>query len=1255
MQKSSPNFCKIVLVLLLCIQSLQAQVSLTATSGTVSGSYTTLKGAFDAINAGTHTGDISVTITANTTESATATLNANGAGSANYSSMLIQPGGGGSRTVSGNINGAIVSLNGADNIIINGLNSGGNSLTIENSNTGTSSTALQFINGATSCIISNTSFKGSNASTTTYTHGVLTFSSGTNSNNQILYCNVGPSGSNKPSRCIVSGAGTNNNITINHCNIYDFSGGSGTGINDRHSAIYLYFGTTSAWTITNNSIYQTTSNALASEGIISMIYVRSGEGYNISNNYIGGTEPLCGGSKMTYSGVIKEFYIIELGSGMGNTTLTTINNNTIRNISMSSSSTSGSTNNSVPRFTTIHVRKGKVTINYNTIGSTTENGSISLTQTNSTFSLFYFLVPLAYSNYVVNVTNCNHNTIAGISISATYFDATGVHMESYTGNSLDSFSYNTIGSTTQSNSIEISRLTSSVTRNFYQSIFASAITSGARVVSNNTIQNISRGSSSSTDGMYGIYSFLDSGMISGNKIINMTSGGTGTVCGIQVSYSPDQTVTGNFISRIGCSGNTSTDVIGISNDYSGTNGPIYNNIINLGLKADGSSFTDCPFIGIRHRYSTDIYFNSVYISGTTGSRNSYAYLEYFNSNSRNIRNNIFVNERSNTAGSAKHYAAYFYGTTGLTVDYNDYYVSGTGGVLAYLSGDRTTLGALRTATSQDVNSMNTSPNFVSGGTNISDDYLCKNNLSGVAISGFTTDYNLLTRGLTPMMGALDGYYWRGNTSSDFATASNWIGGTVPPDNAYVIFDPSPVNHCVLDANHIIGNLINNQNNFGLDLNGFELSISGDINFTNNALIYAHNIGSKLRFVGSDTQQIPTGAIYQNQIHDLEIDNPFGLNIYDNDTILGTLTMTQGNLYLNGNTMVLGSSASSTGTLDYTDGRIYGTFSRWFGAVINSGNTGLFPLGYGDYDRFVTVEYGTQPATGGTLTATYNPVSMGTDGLPLYNIAPVGSCAMFDVTETSSEGYWIMDDGNSLSGGIYDITLVGEGFQNINDLCQLSAIKRSGFSPWFESGNHEEPTGTTGRPVLKRTSASGWSNWGFGAGSLNPLPVKFVGIKVICNGMDRIVRWQTIAEEHACTYIIESSMDGKEWNKIGALNGTGDYQNISTYRFNDANASGRFYRVRQIETDGEVSISNIAASNCTVEENIKISAFPNPVNDQLILTGMDQIGMVEIYDSNGKLVLSGEFDSETAIVSTSNLSAGVYHVKTTYSSLRFVKQ
>ena len=106
------------------IQKSFSQVDVTATIGTSSASYSTLKLAFDAINAGTHHGVITISITANTNEGTTpATLHSSGAGSASYTSVLIQPTVDGV-TISGNPSTGygVIQLNGADNVTINGDN-----------------------------------------------------------------------------------------------------------------------------------------------------------------------------------------------------------------------------------------------------------------------------------------------------------------------------------------------------------------------------------------------------------------------------------------------------------------------------------------------------------------------------------------------------------------------------------------------------------------------------------------------------------------------------------------------------------------------------------------------------------------------------------------------------------------------------------------------------------------------------------------------------------------------------------------------------------------------------------------------------------------------------------------------------------------------------------------------------------------------------------------------------------------------------
>jgi hypothetical protein len=99
-------------------------VNVTATAGTASATYATVKGAFDAINAGTHQGVITIGIANSTAEGATpAVLNSSGAGSASYTSILIQPTSDGVTVSGASPTGrGVIELNGADNVTINGDN-----------------------------------------------------------------------------------------------------------------------------------------------------------------------------------------------------------------------------------------------------------------------------------------------------------------------------------------------------------------------------------------------------------------------------------------------------------------------------------------------------------------------------------------------------------------------------------------------------------------------------------------------------------------------------------------------------------------------------------------------------------------------------------------------------------------------------------------------------------------------------------------------------------------------------------------------------------------------------------------------------------------------------------------------------------------------------------------------------------------------------------------------------------------------------
>ena len=120
-----------------------------------------------------------------------------------------------------------------------------------------------------------------------------------------------------------------------------------------------------------------------------------------------------------------------------------------------------------------------------------------------------------------------------------------------------------------------------------------------------------------------------------------------------------------------------------------------NNMVRLGVDATGTDVTAGVAInGISEQVAgTDnIYFNSVYIGGSNvgGSANSYAFVSTITTNTRNFRDNIFFNARSNGgAGTGKHYAVRVGGTApnpaGLTINNNVYFANGTGAVFGFFN------------------------------------------------------------------------------------------------------------------------------------------------------------------------------------------------------------------------------------------------------------------------------------------------------------------------------------------------------------------------------------------------------------------------------------------------------------------------------------------------------------------------------------------------------------------------------------------
>ena len=786
-------------------------VHVASTLGTLSADYYTLHDAADAVNTGTHQGTITVTINGSIIETGSVVFNASGSGSSGYTSISIYPTATG-LSVSGNMATPLIDLNGADNVTIDGrVNASGSAKDLTISNTNTSTTAgtstIRFINDACANTVKYCILKGSSTATTN--SGVIYFATAGsgpgNDNNTVdqndITCALD---ANRLVNVIyaygTSGKENSGNVISNN-NIFNFMrrGAYSNGL--------LIYQNNTAYTVSGNSFYETTTFVpTASGGIYFMIWINNtGVNYIISGNYIGGTSASCGGSALTKTSSPQydsEFNGIYLNTGAGSAS--NIQGNTIANITWNNSGNG--------RCTGIETEGGGDfnigTTAANTIGASTGNGSLTYSyQTGGAF--FYGMYLISHGTTIVS-----NNILGSITGANTSDHSTSVYGIYKPGYGTTTIINNSIGSTTTANSIQTSStsimdaqnvvgiscsgnavISNNVIANLHNSstayegqVAGISTSSGAFTVANNTVRDLSIANyntySENHASVIGICNWSNSNAhtISGNKIYNLSNtynSFSGCIIGLFFNASSaGSTVSGNFIYGLAVApGATDGNIYGIKIEGGATT--YSNNIVSL------VGNTRTTIYGI---YETGIsgnnnnfYFNTVYLGGTlaSGSTNkSYALYSAVTTNTRDFRNNIFSNARSTTGGASLHYSAWFnYAVnTNLTLDYNDYYASGTGGVMGYYNSANAT--TLPLVTGNDANSISVNPNFPSAGGTLAANYKVTAGLPGTASgTGISTDFAGTARSLTaPTMGAYEYIpviYYVKATGSDANDGLSW--------------------------------------------------------------------------------------------------------------------------------------------------------------------------------------------------------------------------------------------------------------------------------------------------------------------------------------------------------------------------------------------------------------------------------------------------------------------------------------------------
>lgn len=328
----------------------------------------------------------------------------------------------------------------------------------------------------------------------------------------------------------------------------------------------------------------------------------------------------------------------------------------------------------------------------------------------------------------------------------------------------------------------------------------------------------------------------------------------------------------------------------------------------------------------------------------------------------------------------------------------------------------------------------------------------------------------------------------------------------------------------------------------------------------------------------------------------------------------------------------GSSVSGASSASYVDGPVRKTGSAAF----------TFPTGDNAIYRPIAI---TAPASAtDAFTAQYFKAAQSYGGSstftsPLYTVS---GCE-----------HWILDRTTGTSE--VSVTL---GWNSadcpidsyVTDPATLVVARWDG-SEWVSHGNGGTTGNATAGTVTSSAAVTSFSPFALGSTtSNNPLPVELTSFACnkVSNGTVQLA-WITASESNSDYFSIEKSDDGISFQSIGKKEASENSTTVVKYTFTDnaPNAGKAYYRLKQVDLDGQSKYSDLCFVNNELEE-YKLKIYPNPAGNIVYINlGIEESPVVSMFNNWGDEVPVRMYDGDGGkVLDTTGLPDGLYIVQVT---------
>jgi hypothetical protein len=462
----------------------------------------------------------------------------------------------------------------------------------------------------------------------------------------------------------------------------------------------------------------------------------------------------------------------------------------------------------------------------------------------------------------------------------------------------------------------------------------------------------------------------------------------------------------------------------------------------------------------------------------------------------------------------------------------------------------------------------------------------------------------------------------------------------------------------------------NFNNFIIDGENASVIMNDNLNIKRDFLIDDGQINTNnftINLIGSDQQDIKTNSqtLESIVINNSSADN-LGVHLLDNLTVSSGITFTNGIVKTGSNKLLIlaGASSNEGNQSSFLDGEIEinssGEFTLPLGDYISR------DIGNGNQNHKIWAPLTVSTANQATINASYH---YSNEGMPDW-WAHGGN---MDATmhHVSDREYWVVRSDQNLD----DIALYWKNNTHANgDPCvhgfdlglsfefdpnDLTIAYWTG-SLWSNiggavSGDHDNGLISSSYGVPLGAKSETFITFG-SKDNVNPLPVDLIDFSCECYSDHIYTSWITASETNSDYFIIEKSIDTKNWFKLAEIAAAG-FSNIEkSYSYIDyaINNNNHYYRLKQVDYNGKEETFSIIHINCEgkLKEESSVYVYPNPFEKEInvFLNSIeDQNIYFELYDDLGKMIHRSEYNktNESSIytILLDGLIPSVYYLKT----------